>query len=100
MITVDLENNDRLVMKIWHDAGRYLLSVRKEFVERRDGYEMVTTVPFAEGNFFAIIKEGRKSAKQLAKGAALLEQNKSRYLELWGHGDYAGIVANVMTGMK
>ena len=96
IIELDKEKNSRLNMSVSHDKyGRYRLYVRQEFVEQRDGYESVVCYPFADGNFVATVKEGRKSAKFLESMEQHLIKNAEKLKQLWLDKDYGYMVAVV-----
>lgn len=95
IIELDKEKNSRLNMSVSHDNERYRLYVRQEFVEQRDGYESVVSYPFADGNFVATVKEGRKSAKFLEKMEQHLIKNAEKLKQLWLDNDYGYMVAVV-----
>ena len=78
---IDLENNARLSVSLKQGNGVYRVYVRKEFVEIHEldngtKYQVITSTPFADGNFFVTIGEGRKSQKKLDNGEKYLEENK------------------------
>jgi hypothetical protein len=101
IIELDKEKNSRLNISVSHDkSGRYRLYVRQEFVEQRDGYESVVCYPFADGNFVATVKEGRKSAKQLDLMEQHLIKNAEKLKQLWLENDYENMVALVVGGIK
>ena len=100
IIELDKEKNSRLNMSVLHDNGRYRLYVRQEFVKQRDGYESVVSYPFADGNFVATVKEGRKSAKQLALMEQILEKCANTYRYNWSVGNYDWIVDHFISELK
>ena len=101
IIELDKEKNSRLNMSVSHDKyGRYRLYVRQEFVEQRDGYESVVCYPFADGNFVATVKEGRKSAKFLESMEQHLIKNAEKLKQLWLKNEYFNMVALVVGGIK
>lgn len=101
IIELDKEKNSRLNISVSHDKyGRYRLYVRQEFVEQRDGYESVMCYPFADGNFVATVKEGRKSAKFLESMEQHLIKNAEKLKQLWLENDYDNMVALVVGGIK
>lgn len=87
-------------MSVSHDRGQYRLYVRQEFIEKRDGYEVVSFLPFANGNFCALVKEGRKSAKFLESMEKHLIENAEKLKQLWLDNDYGYMVAVVGEGVK
>lgn len=94
---IQLEENSRLNVELSHNRGEYRVYVRKEFVKDEvlaDGtkYQVVESFPFADGNFWVGIKEGRYSAKFMEAGRNHLEANKERLKELWLKEDYAQMV--------
>lgn len=94
---VELGNNEFLTIELSHGKGEYRVYVRKEFVKEEtleDGtkYQVVESFPFADGNFWVGIKEGRYSAKFMEAGRNHLEANKERLKELWLKEDYAQMV--------
>lgn len=91
---IELGNNEFLSIELSHNRGEYRVYVRKEFVKEEtldDGtkYQVVESFPFANGNFWVGIKEGRYSAKFMEAGRNHLEANKERLKELWIKEDYA-----------
>lgn len=95
---IELEENSRLSVKLSQDYGEYRVYVRKEFVEKHDGYMTVTSTPFADGNFFVKVAYGRKSKKWLEEGEKFLESVKDYILQKWSIGDYVA-VAWMLQGM-
>lgn len=101
---INLEDNARLNVSLKHGNGVYRVYVRKEFVENHEldngvKYQTITSMPFADGNFFVTVGEGRKSQKKLDDGEKYLEENKEEIKAKWLAGDYngvAGIVVNVV----
>lgn len=94
---IELGNNEFLSIELSHGKGEYRVYVRKEFVKDEvleDGtkYQVVESFPFANGNFWVGIKEGRYSAKFMEAGRNHLEANKERLKELWIKEDYAQMV--------
>lgn len=100
IIELDKEKNSRLNISVSHDNGRYRLHVRQEFVEQRDGYESVMCYPFADGNFVATVKEGRKSAKQLELMEKILEKWANAYCYNWKVGNYDWIVDHFISELE
>lgn len=100
IIELDKEKNSRLNMSVSHVNGRYRLYVRQEFVEQRDGYESVVSYPFADGNFVATVKEGRKSAKFLESMEQHLIKNAEKLKQLWLENEYFNMVAVVGEAIK
>lgn len=100
IIELDKEKNSRLNISVSHVNGRYRLYVRQEFVEQRDGYESIVSYPFADGNFVATVKEGRKSAKQLALMEKILEKWANAYRYNWSVGNYDWIVDHFISELK
>ena len=94
---VELGNNEFLTIELSHYRGEYRVYVRKEFVKVEtldDGtkYQVVESFPFADGNFWVGVKEGRLSGKFMEAGRNYLEANKERLKELWLKGDYSQMV--------
>lgn len=100
IIELDKEINSQLHMEVLHQNGKYCLYVRQEFVEQRDGYESIVSYPLANGNFRAVVKEGRKSAKQLALMEQILEKWANTYRYNWKVGNYAWIVDHFISELK
>lgn len=100
IIELGKQKNSRLNMSVSHDRGRYRLYVRQEFVEQRDGYQSIVSYPFADGNFSVTVKEGRKSAKQLALMEQILEKWANAYRYNWEVGNYAWIVDHFISEIK
>lgn len=100
IIELDKEKNSRLNISVSHDKGQYRLYVRQEFVEQRDGYQSIVSYPFADGNFWALVKEGRKSAKFLESMEQHLIKNAEKLKQLWLDNDYGYMVAVVGAGIK
>lgn len=100
IIELDKEKNSQLNIEVVHRSGKYRLYVRQEFVEQRDGYQSIVSYPFADGNFVATVKEGRKSAKQLALMEQILEKWANAYRYNWSVGNYAWIVEHFISELK
>ena len=100
IIELDKEKNSRLNISVLHVNGRYRLYVRQEFVEQRDGYQSIVSYPFADGNFVATVKEGRKSAKFLESMEQHLIKNAEKLKQLWLENEYFNMVAVVGEAIK
>ena len=95
---ISLEDNARLNVSLKQGNGVYRVYVRKEFVEEHEldngmKYQTITTTPFADGNFFVTVGEGRKSQKKLDAGEQYLEANKQNIKASWLAGDYQAVAA-------
>lgn len=102
---IDLDGKNRLNMSVQHNRGKFCVYVRKEFVEEHelsDGtkYMSVTTTPFANGNFYFVVKDGRKSAKFIEKIENYLETHKDELLKLWLANEYPTMVGMITTGVN
>lgn len=102
---IDLGNNEYLNFDVTHRMGKFCIYVRKEFVEEKqldDGtkYQVVNSYPFANGNFYFVVKEGRKSAKFIEKIESYLESHKDELLKLWLAGEYPTMVGMIKTGVN
>lgn len=100
IIELDKEKNSQLHIDVLHRNGKYCLYVRQEFVEQCDGYESFVSYPFADGNFRAVVKEGRKSAKFLESMEQHLIKNAEKLKQLWLDNDYGYMVAVVGEAVK
>ena len=100
IIELDKEKNSQLNIEVVHRSGKYRLYVRQEFVEQRDGYQSIVSYPFADGNFVATVKEGRKSAKFLESMEQHLIKNAEKLKQLWLDKDYGYMVAVVGEAIK
>ena len=98
---IPLEENARLNIELRHRDGVYRVYVRKEFVENHElengmKYQTITSTPFADGNFFVSVGEGRKSQKKLDDGEKYLIENKESIKACWLAGDYHAVAAVLM----
>lgn len=98
-VYVDLGENRRLVFHGWHRNGAYVLGVRHERVEKHEDYVSYLWEPFADGNFSADVKLGRKSEKQMNRLKINLDLNKDDYLKMWHEGRYKEIILDVRAKM-
>ncbi len=101
---IELEDNARLNVSLMQGNGVYRVYVRKEFVEVKEldngaKYQTITTIPFADGNFFVKVGEGRKSQKKLDDGEKYLEENKDNIKASWLAGDYYAVAMILMGTM-
>lgn len=98
---IKLEDNARLNVSLKHGNGVYRVYVRKEFVENHElengmKYQTIMSTPFADGNFFVSVGEGRKSQKKLDDGEKYLIEHKEGIKACWLAGDYHAVAAVLM----
>lgn len=88
MTKIHLQDNEYLKIYVYHRDGQYRLSVTKIFEE--DMFE--TSWPMANGNFYKVLLEGRKSAKKLDRYNEIIQQNQEALKSLWLNEHYYQMV--------
>lgn len=94
---ISKEENKYLVIRAFHDDGRYIVSVRWEIQKIEGGCLVVETIPFSDGNFCFVANWGRKNQKRLDAFNEKIEQNADYLKEVWERGDYA-LLKEVLNG--